>query len=213
MPSSWQVRKGGRRWSAATPAVLLIALVSMTACSPAPAGPAPNPVDAGATPSVTTPPAPPALPPAEPTRIEIPAIGVDAPVGRVGLNSDGTVEVPPLSRAGDTGWYGYGPTPGEVGPAVVLGHVDSEAGPAVFFRLKELRPGDMVRIRRGDGRTAIFRITVVEEFLKTRFPTERVYGDTDHPALRLVTCGGTYDRTRASYKSNVIAFAELAGTR
>jgi sortase (surface protein transpeptidase) len=133
-------------------------------------------------------------------------------VTRVGLNPDGTVEVPPLDRADETGWYANGPTPGELGPAVVLGHVDSRTGPAVFFRLRELRAGDTVDIARRDGSTATFRVTAVERVPKSDFPAERVYGDLDHAGLRLITCGGSFDPSRASYIDNVIVYAVLTGT-
>ncbi len=163
----------------------------------------------------TTAPAPATLtmPPSQPTRIEIPAIGVRAPVGRVGLSAQGTIEVPPLARAGETGWYEHGPTPGELGPAVVLGHVDSAAGPAVFFRLAQLKPGDTIEITRADGRVAVFRTASVEKVLKTAFPTDRVYGNLDYAGLRLVTCGGTFDKSRGSYTGNVIVYATLTDTR
>jgi sortase (surface protein transpeptidase) len=213
MPDPRQDR-GGRRWSAATLAVLICCLALGTACGSTPADgqvKAPGAPHAGFSssgpPTITAQ----RLPASQPTRIEIPAIGVAAPVGAVGLNPDGTVEVPPLERADDTGWYRYGPTPGEIGPAVVLGHVDSKRGPAVFFRLHHLKAGDTVRILRADGVTAVFRTTSVAEFPKTQFPTDRVYGGLDHAGLRLVTCGGSFDPVRGSYRSNIIVFADFTG--
>jgi sortase (surface protein transpeptidase) len=162
-----------------------------------------------ASPTVSAPEAADALPRAEPVRIDIPAIGVHAPVGRVGLTPRGTMEVPPLERPGETGWYVYGPTPGELGPAVIVGHVDSTRGPAVFFRLRELRHGDLIHVVRADGTTATFRTTTVEQVHKNGFPSERVYGNLDYAALRLVTCGGTFIRRQGSYVDNVVAFAVL----
>jgi LPXTG-site transpeptidase (sortase) family protein len=153
------------------------------------------------------------LPRAEPVRIDIPAIDVHAPVGRVGMTVHGTMDVPPLDRPGETGWFIYGPTPGELGPAVIVGHVDSTRGPAVFFRLHQLQPGDIIYVARADGTTAAFRTTSVEQVPKADFPTERVYGNLDYPALRLVTCGGTFIRGRGSYLDNIIAFAALVGSR
>lgn len=157
------------------------------------------------------------LPRSTPTRVRIPAIGVDAPLVPLGLNPDGTVATPPLDRPGEAGWYQDGPTPGEPGPAVLLGHVDSaRTGPAVFYQLGRLKPGALVAVRRRDGRTAVFRVDSVERVPKTAFPTQRVYGDLPYPALRLITCGGAFDRRRHEYRDNVIVFAHLvaaAGAR
>ncbi|MFI0449998.1 class F sortase [Actinomadura sp. 6N118] len=148
----------------------------------------------------------------QPVRIVIDKIGVTAPVGPVGLRRDGAVQVPPLSRVNEVGWYRHGPAPGERGPAVLLGHVDSgRGGPGVFYRLGRLRPGDAVRVVRTDGRALRFRVTSVEDVPKDRFPTARVYGDLDHAGLRLITCGGSFDRASRSYTRNVIAWARLAG--
>jgi sortase (surface protein transpeptidase) len=150
------------------------------------------------------------LPASVPTRVRIPAIGVDAPLIALGLSPDGSVATPPLDRPDEAGWYDDGPTPGEIGPAVLLGHVDSaKSGPAVFYKLGRLKPGELVAVARRDGRTAQFRVDSVERFPKTAFPTERVYGDLPYPALRLITCGGAYDRRRHEYRDNVIVFAHL----
>lgn len=207
---------GDRRWTAVVAAALLTGLLTACQAGPdgaasaggSPAPPAGSPTASAG--SVGSPSA--ALPPAEPERIAIPEIGVSAPVRRVGLNPDNTVEVPSLERADETGWYEYGPTPGEIGPAVILGHVDSRAGPAVFAGLGRLRPGDQITVTRADGRVAVFRTTAVDEVPKAEFPTERVYGDTQHAGLRLVTCGGPFDQERNSYRNNVVVYAELVGT-
>jgi hypothetical protein len=154
----------------------------------------------------------PPLPRAMPTRIEIPAIGVDAPIEPLGLDKDGTVQVPPLRRPSLTGWYQPGPAPGQRGAAVVLGHVDTRgSGPAVFYRLKDLRPGSWIRVRRGDGRIALFQVDSVERFPRDDFPTKRVYGPLDYPGLRLVTCGGEFDYQRREYEDNVMVFASGRG--
>ena len=201
--------RGGRRYLAAALATLLL---TAGCASGGHGGRAPHPPSvAGST--TASAPATLTMPPSQPTRIEIPAIGVRAPVDRVGLSAQGTIEVPPLERAGETGWYEYGPTPGELGPAVVLGHVDSAAGPAVFFRLAQLKPGDTIEIARADGRVAVFRTVSTEKVPKTAFPTDRVYGNLDYAGLRLVTCGGTFDKSRGSYTSNVIVYATLTDTR
>jgi Sortase domain len=150
----------------------------------------------------------PPLPRALPTRIEIPAIGVDAPVAPLGLDEDGSVQVPPLSRPTLTGWYQPGPSPGQRGGAVILGHLDTRKdGPAVFYRLKQLRPGNSITVRRSDGGTAVFQVDSVERFPRGEFPTSRVYGPLDYPGLRLVTCGGQFDYRRHEYEDNLMVFA------
>lgn len=143
----------------------------------------------------------------EPAALHIPRLEVESDLLRLGLNPDGTLEVPgDFSRAG---WYTKAPAPGQVGPAIIAGHVDSRSGPAVFFRIHELEPGDRVEIARGDGEVLVFEIDRVEQHPKEEFPTERVYGDTEEPELRLVTCGGSFDRSARSYRDNIIAFATL----
>jgi hypothetical protein len=148
----------------------------------------------------------------EPVHLDIPAIGVSTPLMALGLNPDGTIAVPPLRRGAPAGWYRYLVTPGEVGPAVILGHVDTARdGPAVFYRLQELRPGDTVTVRRVDGRTAVFRVSHVARYPKLAFPADEVYGAVDHPALRLITCGGSFDPVHRQYRGNVVVYAELIG--
>ncbi|MFD0818834.1 class F sortase [Micromonospora zhanjiangensis] len=152
------------------------------------------------------------LPRSVPTTVAIPKIGVQAQVIGLGVQADGTLEVPPLERAELTGWYRAGPSPGETGNAVVVGHVDSHvSGPAVFFRLGELMPGDVVRIGRADGTVATFRVDGVKSYPKTNFPTDLVYGSSDRPGLRLITCGGDFNRRTGSYDDNVVVFATLTG--
>ncbi|MGK5742452.1 class F sortase [Micromonospora sp. URMC 103] len=153
-----------------------------------------------------------ALPRSTPTTIAIPRIGVDAQIMSLGTNPDGTVQVPPLDQAQLAGWYEPGPSPGEVGNAVIVGHVDSaKLGPAVFFDLGALQPGDTVTVNRQDGRTATFRVDSVKSYPKTSFPTELVYGPSDRPGLRVVTCGGQFDENARSYLNNIIVFASLVG--
>jgi hypothetical protein len=142
---------------------------------------------------------------APPARISIPAIGVDARVIRLGLDRNGALEVP--SRWGDAGWYVHSPRPGDPGPAVMAGHVDSTSGPAVFYRLGALRRGAVIRVARADGTTARFRVQRVERWPKAHFPTHRVYGDTRRPTLRLITCGGAFDGGTGHYTDNTIVFA------
>ncbi|MFI5910816.1 class F sortase [Dactylosporangium sp. NPDC051541] len=146
-----------------------------------------------------------------PVRLAIPAIGLDTSLMSLGLNKDGTVEVPPVRTDAPAGWYRNLRTPGEVGPAVILGHVDTaHDGPAVFYRLRELRPGDPVTVRRADGSVAVFVVERVVEVPKSDFPTEDVYGPVNYPALRLVTCGGTFDHLRHTYKGNTLVYARLS---
>jgi Sortase domain len=142
---------------------------------------------------------------ADPVRVEIPSIGVSAPIIRLGLNSDRTLEVP--EDYGDAGWWSGGPRPGEAGPAVIVGHVDSYTGPAVFYRLRELGPGDEVAVVRRDGSRVRFTVQGSEQYPKDEFPTARVYGRTDGPTLRLVTCGGAFDSSTGHYVDNAIVYA------
>jgi sortase (surface protein transpeptidase) len=151
----------------------------------------------------------PVVPASDPTTLTIPAIGVRAPVGQVALAGDGTIETPPLDQPALTAWYREGPTPGEPGSAVVLGHVDSRTGPVVFFRLRELKPGDRIEVIRKDGSTVVFAVDSVGSVPKSKFPTEQVYGDQQGAVLRLITCGGDFDSGRGSYRDNVIASATL----
>jgi sortase (surface protein transpeptidase) len=145
--------------------------------------------------------------PAPPARLQIPAIGVSTPLVRLGRLPDGSIEVP---AAWDTaGWYDQGPRPGQPGPAVLLGHVDSKTGPAVFYRLRELRPGEIVRVGLTNGRTLVFRVQRTERYPKDKFPTEAVYFPTLDRELRLITCGGDFDYAKGSYVDNIVVYATL----
>ncbi|MFA1551124.1 class F sortase [Actinomadura chokoriensis] len=155
----------------------------------------------------------PVLPRSLPVRVAIPSIGVSAPLIRLGLDADGSVQVPAADRPGEAGWYDRGPTPGERGAAVLLGHVDSPKGAAVFYDLGRLRPGHRVEVTRADGRVAVFTVESVERVAKDRFPTGRVYGPLDHAGLRLVTCGGSFDRAARSYRDNIIVYAAETSVR
>jgi LPXTG-site transpeptidase (sortase) family protein len=141
---------------------------------------------------------------ATPVRVEIPAIGVRAPIIKLGLNPDRTLEVP--TDFGDAGWWSGGSRPGENGPAVIVGHVDSKSGPAVFYRLHELRRGEKVVVVRRDGSRVRFTVQGTERFPKDEFPTMRVYGRTDGPTLRLITCGGAFDSSTGHYVDNWIVY-------
>jgi Sortase domain len=157
-------------------------------------------------------PQPAAAPPvARPTSLDIPAIGVRTALIRLGLTASGTLQVPPTTAV--AGWYTGSPPPGAIGAAVIAGHIDSVSGPGVFFRLRLLRPGDLVYVRRADRSLAVFRVTAVHSYLKARFPTSAVYGAVPDAQLRLITCGGTFDVATGHYLSNIIVFATLQPRR
>ncbi len=145
---------------------------------------------------------------ARPARLIIPSIGVRTRLIRLGLTPSGTLQVP--ATAAVAGWYTGSARPGAIGAAVIGGHIDSRQGPGVFYRLRFLHRGSRVFVRRADGTLAVFRVTAVRSYPKTRFPTQSVYGPVPDSQLRLITCGGTFDFSTRHYLSNVIAFARLA---
>jgi hypothetical protein len=156
----------------------------------------------------------PSLPRSLPVSVNIPAIGVDSKLLHLGLNSDGTIQVPSLvTSSGEAAWYKYSATPGQIGSSVIEGHVDSYQGAAVFFRLGALRPGDTVDVTLANGITAIFRVTGVREYAKSRFPAKVIYGATDYASLRLITCGGVFDYATGHYLSSTVVFASLTSSR
>ncbi|WP_410627896.1 class F sortase [Amycolatopsis sp. cmx-8-4] len=145
-----------------------------------------------------------------PVSLQVPSIGVSSSLLSLGLNPDRTVEAPKdFSKAG---WYDKGPTPGEAGASVILGHIDSYRGPAVFSRLAKLGPGDQIDVLRSDGRTATFMVDAKRQYPKSRFPANDVYGAVEYAGLRLVTCGGEFDRAARSYLDNIVVYAHLTGT-
>ncbi|MEU9042361.1 MULTISPECIES: class F sortase [unclassified Kitasatospora] len=188
-----------------TPVVRIETSGHGTADTP-PAAPA---TGAASAPTSAVPGAPKPFAPSPPTRLLIPSAGVDAPVTDLGLNSDGTVQVPPADRGDEVGWYRNGPTPGETGPAVLIGHYDTVHGPAVFRQLPKLQPGELIRVRRADGSTVDFKVRTLLQAAKDGFPTEQVYGDTPAPALRLITCGGRIG-SDGHWTDNIIVLADLA---
>ena len=149
-----------------------------------------------------------------PVSVAIPAIGVQSKLLHLGLNRDGTIAVPSLTTsANEAAWYKYSVTPGQPGTAVIEGHVDSYQGPAVFFRLGALRPGNQVDVTLADGITAVFRVTGVREYAKDKFPANIIYAPSDYAALRLITCGGDFDSATGHYLSSVVVFASLSAAR
>ncbi len=145
--------------------------------------------------------------PVRPARLRVPAIGVDTALIDLGVDAAGVL-VPPVA-ADVAGWFTAGPAPGSIGPALLAGHVDSQAGPGVFYRLVDLRPGDRIEVDRADGSAVSFSVVSTTRSPKTAFPTELVYAPTPVPELRLVTCGGAFDRSARSYRDNIIIEAAL----
>ena len=144
-----------------------------------------------------------------PVKIRIPGIGVNAPVMKLGRDADGTVQVPPLAEHNLTGWYRYGPSPGQRGPAVILGHVDSTTGISVFYYLRNLHAGDTVYVTLADEKVAAFAVDGLQRVAKDAFPTASVYGKAGYPSLRLITCGGPFDQATGHYADNIIVYAHL----
>ncbi len=209
---------GSHRWgsdpvpavlAALLAAVLLVdgAVVLVRSYAPLPgvSAAAPRAISAASA-GLPTPPARPATDGA--LRLTVPALGVDADALPLGTDDDGELEVP--STAQGVGWYAAGAVPGDPGPAVFAGHVDLDGRAGVFSRLSTLRPGQPVRVLRPDGTAVTFVVDRVEQHAKDAFPTEAVYEPTDTPQLRLITCGGAFDRRRGSYRDNVVVFASLA---
>lgn len=149
-----------------------------------------------------------------PVRLDIPAIGVDTPLMKLGLNADRTVQVPPIERDSPAGWYQLSPTPGELGPSVILGHVTvGQFGNGVFLRLAQLHTGDRVDVSRADGSVAEFSVDKVAQYPKSTFPTQEVYGNIDHAGLRLITCGGAKNLATDTYPDNVVVYASLVSAK
>jgi sortase (surface protein transpeptidase) len=143
-----------------------------------------------------------------PTRLRIPAIGIDAALGPLQMDQSGELQAP--ADYSLPGWYEDGTTPGETGPAVIAGHLDSQKGQAIFYRLHELRPDDLILVQR-DGKWITFEVVSTGMFAKNKFPTAKVYGPTPDAQLRVITCGGSFDPVRKSYRDNVVVFAVAAG--
>ncbi|SDK96237.1 Sortase family protein [Nonomuraea maritima] len=178
-----------------------VLVVAIAACGDSPPSSAPSAVATDTPVAAVTP--RPAV--ADPARIRIPAIGVDAPLVRLGLAGDGSMQTPDFGKAG---WYKEGPRPGEPGPAVIAAHVDGKSGPDVFAKLGRLRKGAKIVVVDKSGQTHQFVAGKTQQSAKTALPTEEIWGETAKPALRLITCGGTFDRASGHYDSNVIVWAD-----
>jgi sortase (surface protein transpeptidase) len=185
-----------------------LALLLIGCGNPQPTAPAATPAAPTVDRSATAPPT--ALAASRPERVIIPALDVDGTMMDLGLQDDGTMEVPPDGST--AGWYSLSPTPGEIGPAVLAAHVDWKGEPGVFHRLRDTAPGDEVRVRREDGSTAIFTVDRVEQYPKDGFPSDAVYGDVDGAELRLITCGGEFDDGTGDYEDNIVVYAHLTDT-
>lgn len=143
-----------------------------------------------------------------PTAISIPSVKIQAPIMPVGKNSNGTIQMPPILDW-TAGWYKYGPTPGQDGPAVIVGHVDNYESIWVFWELRYVKPGALIYITLSDGQTATFQVTGLQDYMQSSFPTSKVYGKISYPGLRIVTCGGTFSRVTESYNMNTVVYAKL----
>ena len=149
----------------------------------------------------------------EPMKVTVPSISTSSSLVALGQEPNGALSVPPLSQPMQASWYDKSPTPGALGPAVILGHVNGGGKPGVFLNLKDVKAGDEVFVDRADGQTAVFKVAHVDTVLKAEFPANEVYGDTPNSQLRLITCGGDLDREAHSYKSNVVVYADLESVR
>jgi Sortase domain len=220
MPASRRRLLAGTAGLLLVSGIVLVAAASLTSAGRPPEPPTVNPSGPAARAAVGRPCAGPAsashagrLPYSVPEEVTIPAICVRASVIPLGLNPDGTVQVPSLSTPQLTSWFDEGPAPGQTGPAAVYGHVDTAAtGPAVFYRLGDLVPGDAIDVTSADHRVAVFAVYRIAEYAKTAFPTMTVYGQTPGPELRLITCGGPFDAATGHYLDNIVVFARLVGS-
>ncbi|MFF8955105.1 class F sortase [Streptomyces sp. NPDC014894] len=152
------------------------------------------------------------LSPSRPVKLIIPAIMIEAPVLGVGLDAEDRLDAPPLSKPKVVGWYQDGPSPGDAGTSLIVGHRDTRTGAAIFLNLNALKPGDAVKIVRADRRTAVFTVDAVKTYKKSEFPDDKVYGAAKRPELRLLTCGGRFDK-KTGYSANVVVFAHRTALR
>jgi len=198
-----------RRWPL-LPVIGALALAAACATTTQPVA-APPPTTRSTTTQTTPAVAAAALPASKPVRLDVPAINVHiGPISELGLDAQGALEVPKDAKT--TGWYTGSPTPGETGPAVLAAHVDYNHVPGTFNRLKDLRPGDKATVQRADGSLVEFTVYAVDRYPKAAFPTDKVYGDTAGPELRLITCGGDFDSSTRNYEDNIVAYARYGGS-
>ncbi|GAA4529311.1 class F sortase [Amycolatopsis samaneae] len=196
--------RGGRR-TVAVATLFVSALFGVTGCGTAPA-PAPQP--SAAQPAAAA--GAPAEKTAPPATVRIPKIGAESSLVQIGLKADGTLDVPPVDKPMQAAWYRESPVPGNRGPALIVGHVDGRQQPGIFFRLREVAAGDQVVVGNGDGSQTTFTVTRTQQIDKDQLPSDAVYGDTPGPELRLITCGGSFDKAEHSYRDNIIVYAKAA---
>ncbi|MDF9813416.1 class F sortase [Streptomyces sp. SPB162] len=213
MPDEEHPSVNGRTWAAVAAGLVLFAawLLGDPVGGAVPAGPGVQPVAGTAErpPPVYAAHLP--LPVSKPLRVDIASIGLHAGIVERGL-ANGAVDPPPYDTPDVAGWFRGGPAPGAAGAALLVGHVDTATGPAVFYGLSSVTPGAEVEVERADGSVAEFTVEGVEVVDKDHFSAARVYGAGTRPELRLITCGGTYDRERRAYSANVVVFAALTGS-
>ena len=205
-PAGW-VSTGMSRLVAVVVAVTAAGLVAGCGGPAVGPGDGPNLTSALVTGGPVTPAAP--LAASAPTEVRIDAIDAASSLVPLGLNPDRTITVPPVNTPLQASWYRLGPTPGAPGPAIILGHVNGNGQDGIFARLNQVKPGDQVKVTRQDGKTAVFTVTKLQQIAKNAFPTVDVYGDTPDAQLRLITCGGGFDKGKGSYVDSIIAFATL----
>jgi sortase (surface protein transpeptidase) len=193
------LRRGGR----AVAAILILSL-ALTGCGPDESAPAAQQPPAESTVPVTKP-----FSGTRPTNVKISKIGAESKLIAVAVNKDGKMAVPSAKTPMQAAWYQLSPVPGDVGPAIVLGHVDGNKQPGIFYKLKDVNPGDEVIVERSDGKNLKFVVEKKDQVPKDQFPEDAVYGNTDKPQLRLITCGGVFDKEEHSYKDNIIVYANL----
>jgi sortase (surface protein transpeptidase) len=196
--ASW----GGRGLVAAT---LILALAG---CGSSPAPAAAPPPSAATSPPATIQSTEDGRP--KPVKVRIPKIAAESTLAEAGLDANQAIEVPPVSEPMQAAWYKFSQVPGDPGPAILLGHVDGNKKPGIFYRLHEMKAGDEIFVERKDGKTLRFVASRTEQVAKDKLPEDAIYGTTTDPELRLITCGGVFDKAEHSYKDNIIVYAKLA---
>jgi sortase (surface protein transpeptidase) len=190
-------------------ALVAVTLAVLTGCGAPPDTTIPRAEPSLSATAESTSNAPGGLPRSVPVRLDIPSISAHSTLVPLGLNLDHTVQVPPVSTPMQAGWYEFGPTPGEIGPAVILGHVDGDKQPGIFYHLRDVPISARIDVTRADGRIVTYFVRHIEQIAKDEFPRDAVYGDTSEPELRLITCGGSFDRSTRNYRDNIIVYATL----
>jgi len=187
----------GPGWSIRVALAAIVAGVCLSGCGTTSSSPTPS---AASTPGLAR---------SVPDWVDIPSIGARSTLIPLGLDASKAIQTPPVDKPQQAGWYEYSPTPGQVGPAVILGHIDGDHQEGIFWRLHDLKPGATVSIGRHDGTRVTFTVTRVDEVSKSAFPTNTVYGDTTDPELRLITCGGAFDTATRNYLDNIVVYATM----